>query len=318
MNAVPPLLRPSEPLERNTTTPPSSPTPANPGKRQPAWRHYAPDVLPRLVGYGLLALFALDMIEAAAAYRPFHAEDDQALILQVLERIAVPLVAYVFVFWWEAPAENRFELRVRKLLSMACLPVALACVGLAVMAVHSGLRLSAQASAAIEQQDAQRVSNLQRLARNLPTMPAGALQSTYEELLRRNSTEPSTTPVSVDEMRASMLSVVPKAIEASHAASEQATRTARRLQWLVSGKYVVGGLICAVLFFLIWDYTGAARQFAFFGRRNDPMLTPSERMERVLDALRFIPDFNEYHWYRRIRREWQYRRDKRAARHSRR
>jgi hypothetical protein len=261
------VTSPREPT--NAPAPAPAASPASAAKAKPRWRRYAPEALPNIVGYGLLALFALDLAQAMAAYRPFHAEDDQAMILQVLERIAVPLVAYVFVFWWDAPTENRFELRIRKLLSIAALPMAIGCAGLAIMAVHSGFRLFARAAEAIEQQDTDRIAALQRLAKDLAVMSPPAVQNTYQELVRRGLGKPPATPLATEDMRQQIAAAVPLAIDASHATSAQAIAQTRTLQLLVSGKYFLGGVIAAVLFFLIWDTTAAASDAsARAGRRS--------------------------------------------------
>ena len=269
-----------------------------------------------MVGYGLLVLFALDMAQAIAAYRPFRPEDDQALALQVVERIAVPLVAYVLIFWWESPGASRFELRIRKLLSIFCVFFALACVAVSVMAVQSGIRLHAATVAVLERQDRERTGNLQRLAADLPGMPGPRVQGTYQELLRRGLGPLSATLPPIEEMRAQIAAAIPVAIEASHGTYQQALSQARRTQFLVSAKYCIGGVISALLFLLIWDATAAARAFAFFSRREDPTLSLTERFEHAMDALNIFPHPEEYHWYRRMRREWRLWREKRAARSS--
>lgn len=261
-----------------------------------------------MVGGGLLTLFALDLAQAMAVYRPFNPEDDQALVLQVIERIAVPLVAYVLIFWWESPAAGRFELTVRKLLSMGSLLFSLACVGLAIMAVQSGVRLENRATQALDQQARERTATLDRLAKEIPQMPPNRVRATYQEVTRRPEVP---LEMSTEEMRAQMLAALPEAHTASQTAWIDSTARARRLQFLMSAKYFFGGIIAAVLFFLIWDATHEARAFVIFGRRSDPTLSASERWERLLDAFRLVPDFEEYSWYRRLSRQWRARREKR-------
>jgi hypothetical protein len=315
MRSSPPLPLPAAPSRPPPAAVPvaAAPQPLRKGLLQ-SWRTYSPGALPSMVGYGLLVLFALDIAQALIAYRPFRPEDDQALILQIIERIAVPLVAYVLVFWWEAPSASRFELRVRKLLSIGSLFAALACAVLAVMAVHSGLRLHGRANLAIELQERELTTNLQRLAKDLPTLPTAQVQLAYQELLRRGFGQMKPTALTPEDMRREIVAALPLAIEASHTASLQASAQARRLQLLMSGKYFLGALISGVLFFLIWDATASARAFAFFSRRGDSTLTATERMERAMDSLSFLPRLEDYHWYRLCRREWRLWCEKREAR----
>lgn len=292
----PPFERPSPLGVQPVVTAPTAPRRAH---------AHSCGALPSVVGYGLLVLFALDMAQVFAAYRPFRPEEDQTLILQVIERIAVPLVAYVLIFWSEPGAANRFEMRVRKLLSMASLGFVLVCASLAVMAVHSGLRLSAQAGAAVEREERERTAGLERLAGDLPLMSPEHVQITYRELVRRGAGVPQKN-LSPEEMRQKIIIAVPQALETSRAAAAQAAAQARRLQFLVSAKYCIGGLISAVLFLFVWEATASARRFAIFSRRGDSTLTAQERVERWMDRVKFLPNFEEYSWYRRLRRSGRY------------
>lgn len=304
-------LMPLAPFMHPPPTPPrpmpsAGPSASNPSAASPAAvptrRPHPCGALPTLVGYGLMILFGLDMAQVFAAYRPFRPEEDQALILQVIERIAVPLVAYVLIFWSEPGAANRFELRVRKVVSMASLGLTLLCAGLAVMAVHSGIRLTTQAVSAIERDERERAAGLTRLGNELPDMAPEQVQATYLELVRRGAGQPQ-KDLKVEEMRQKIATAVPQAREASAAAARQAMAQARRLQILVSAKYCIGGIIAAVLFLFVWETTASARRFAFFSRRGDSTLTAQERVERFMD---FLPNLEDYRWYRRLRRRDDY------------
>lgn len=302
MSLAPPL-RPHTSAPRATLGTASAPAAgAGSASTTSARRPHPCGALPGLVGYGLLILFALDMAQVLAAYRPFRPEEDQALILQVIERVAVPLVAYVLIFWSEPGAANRFELRVRKIVSMASALLAVGCAALAVMAVHSGIRLSGQASAAIERQETERAAGLERLADELPRMNSEHVARAYRELVRLGAGEPQQN-LTTAQMRQRLMEAVPQALMASRAAAQQAVAQARRLQFLVSAKYCIGGIISAVLFLFVWETTASARRFAIFSRRGDSTLTAQERVERWMDRVRFLPNLEDYAWYRRLRRD---------------
>lgn len=298
---------PQAPTTRSPLPPPrpltagGSASAGGPSSQSTAARRPHPcGALPGLVGYGLLVLFALDMAQVLAAYRPFRPEEDQALILQVIERVAVPLVAYVLIFWSEPGAANRFEMRVRKLVSIASLPMAVGCAGLGVMAVHSGLRLSTEAANAIERQERARSAGLERLAHDLQGMSAERVRATYLELVRRGAGQAEEN-LAPEQMRETIAGVLPQALEASRAAADREVAQAKRLQFLVSAKYCIGGLISAVLFLFVWETTASARRFAIFSRRGDSTLTAQERWERFSDRFRLFGRLEEYRWYRRLR-----------------
>ena len=128
-----------------------------------------------------------------------------------------------------------------------------------------------------------------------------AFEATYRELVRRGAGEPE-TDLSPDQMRDKIAAVIPQALEASRGLAQQTSARARRLQFLVSAKYCIGGSISAVLFFFVWESPRSARTFVIFSRRGDSTLTPTERVERLMEHFKFLPNLEEYSWYRRWRR----------------
>ena len=117
-------------------------------------RAFASSALPRIVGYGLLGLFALDLVQLAVTYRPFQPDADASLVVQIMERIAVPLLAYALIFSGETVNPSRYERLVQKLLSIGSLAWMLLCLGLAALAASSGFRLYNRAALIYHQQTA--------------------------------------------------------------------------------------------------------------------------------------------------------------------
>jgi hypothetical protein len=280
-------------------------------------RAFASSALPRIVGYGLLGLFALDLVQLAVAYRPFQPDADANLVMQILERIAVPLLAYALIFSWETVNPSRYERIVQKLLSIGSLAWMLLCLGLAVLAVGSGFRLYNRAALVYQQQTADQSAALVRLRDQAPTLAGPQLQVTFNELVRRAQGLPTIDNLPPEEMRRQIVAAIPGAIDTTARIGNEARRRARLQQILITGKYLLGGIISAVLFLMIWEATFAVRSWRLFHHRHAPSLAAEDRMVSGLQRLMAriaefspFPRFNDYRWYRHWRRARQHRREK--------
>jgi hypothetical protein len=328
-----PLPSPSapEPAPANPSAPPPPPSrnhssDSAPGAPRPlglaqrgrkSIQAFASRSLPRIVGYGLLALLALDLLQLAVAYRPFQPEADANLVVQILERIAVPLLAYALIFSGETLNPSRYERIVQKLLSIGSLVWMLLCLGLAALAVSSGFRLYNRAALVYQQQTAEQSAALVRLRDQAPTLAGPQLQVTFNELVRRAQGLPTIDNLPPEEMRRQIVAAIPGAIDTTARIGNEARRRARLQQILITGKYFLGGIISAVLFLMIWEATVAVRSWRMFHHRHAPSLAAEDRMvsglrrlmARVSDFSPF-PPLNDYRWYRHLRRAWQHRRAK--------
>ena len=278
---------------------------------------FASSALPRIVGYGLLALLALDFAQLAVAYRPFQPEADANLVVQILERIAVPLLAYALIFSGETVNPSRWERIVQKLLSIGCLAWMLLGLGLAALAVSSGFRIYNRAALVFQQQAAEQSAALVRLRDQAPTLAGQQLQVTFNELVRRAQGLPTIDNLPPEEMRRQIVAAVPGAIDTTVRIGNEARRRARLQQVLITGKYFLGGIISAVLFLLIWEATSAQRGWRLFHHRHAPSLAAEDRMVSGLQRLMTrvaefspFPRLTDYRWYRHLRRARQHRRQK--------
>lgn len=294
MSPLPPSSRPNE------SSAPASP----PAPRAHTRRRLTLGGLANVVGYGLLALFALDVAFVLATYRPFEPEADAQLVMQLVERAAIPLMAYVLIFCFEVPDPNRVEQTVRKLLSILSLWATLLYLGLALLAVSSGHRLYLLAEGELQRQAAERTQTLHQLESRLPAFNRVQLEFVFNELVRRPRALPQTDSVTPEIMGQQVRTAIPQIVDATTTATNLAAAQARRHQSLVTAKYAFGSLIAALLFFLAWEATFESRIFMIFSRSNDPTLRLEDRAVRFLDSIELVPDFDEYRWYRRAKRAW--------------
>ncbi len=277
-------------------------------------RSYADANLPGIVGYGLFALFAFDLAQIAGNYQPFQPGSDANLVTQLVERVAVPLVAYLLVFLREKANLPRFERTVRKLLSIGALAAAVGYLGLAALAVSSGLKLHQQAENELQRQVQERTTLLKLVQGQVPAMEGASLQVALNELVRRPQALPPTDQLAPAEMRRQIVAAIPVLIDATNAASARGSAEFGRRQFRISAKYALGGLVSALLFFLIWEATHQARAWRIFSRRSEPQPRWEARLVRYVNSIRLIPDLDEYHWHRRFKNELRLWREKREAR----
>jgi hypothetical protein len=118
-------------------------------------------------------------------------------------------------------------------------------------------------------------------------------------------------------MRRQIVAAIPGAIDTTARIGNEARRRARLQQILITGKYLLGGIISAVLFLMIWEATFAVRSWRLFHHRHAPSLAAEDRMVSGLQRLMAriaefspFPRFNDYRWYRHWRRARQHRREK--------
>ncbi|MEY2881010.1 MAG: hypothetical protein RLZZ15_3390 [Verrucomicrobiota bacterium] len=262
--------------------------------------------LPRLLGYGLLGLFALDVLQLLANYKWFNPEADSTLASQMIERVGVPIVAYALIFGVNNVAAHRFERTVLKLLSIGALVGAVLYAGLTALVVSSAIRLHTRAAATISFQENTRVTGLEEGGKKLDSMPPGQLAAVQRQLLPDLKIAGNETPA---QLAATIRRELPKTIKSVHDAAD-ASRAALRKQIYVGGaKYFFGGVLSAVICLVAWENTRSARRHHIFR----PKAAPSMQIEdRAADAIRRVQRSAEdalamhvlerFRWYRKLRR----------------
>lgn len=319
------------PSESNTKVPPSSPLrPEAPNvdraqdgvktgepKRTNPLRTFAAGAMPRVVGYGLLLMFLFDLVEIMAAYHPMNPQSDAAMVAQVLERIAVPLIAYVLIFLVEPASPGRLERFVRKVLSFSSLLGMVACLALALVSVTTGLRLNRLAGAGYQKQLNDRTAFLQRVKTALPTLTEAQMAVVYNEMIRKQQGVGGASG-SLPEMRRAVDEAIPGFMDTEASVINDARRQTRIQLMLSAAKYALGGLVSAVLFLFLWEASYPARAVRVFRHRHGPSMEVEDRMASWFERLMMrasefspLPNLEDYRWFRRIRRAWRHWRESR-------
>lgn len=279
-------------------------------------RRYFSAGLPRMAGYGLFALFALDLLQLAASYQPFMARMDAHISMQILERSGVLIVAYVLVFFETDRNPSRFSRAAMKALSWMALISVLGYLALGCSSVISATRIYRENEQANQIEWRTRKELIRRVDTSLPTLRPQQASIILGEFLP--SSKSKIASMSPDEVLKTLKNELPELEKQADDRFSRIHRSHLRDQISFGAKYLAAGLLMAVIMFLIFENTREARRRIVFENRSGPQLRVEGyvadkayrtwvAMESLGDLL--LPDLTHFSWYRRLKRKFK-RRDK--------
>lgn len=292
-------------------------TPAPAARTESSFRSYSVAGVGRVVGYGLIATFACDLPQIVYGYiqRPLDAAADATLVTQTIGRVSIPMIGFGLIFGWPAHDAPRWDRVLRKLLSYFMLLSALASLMLAGVAVSAGVRQYRRASAEVDFRANQRSSALSRLNSQLATLNGEALRTTYNAVVHP---APGAPLPPIAQMRQQIGAGIPSAIDGINSSSQAAHAEGRRQEIISTTRFIGDGLVAAVVFFVLWEASHSARSYRIFRQRGAPTLSVEgavigglANVGRKIESIRILPDPEGWSWYRRLRRKWRHRKEKR-------
>lgn len=262
--------------------------------------------LPRIVGYGLLGLFAIDVAQALVNYRPFQAESNAALAVLLIERAGVPLVAFALIFATNTTTAGRRERMLLKVLSLSSLLALLAFLGLGASSVVSASRIHTNGSSNITRQAVERITGLETALKNVPTATTPQLLSVYRSLVVMT---PDMPVPSHAELVAFAQERIPGMIQKTREEADATKASLAKQQAIFATKYALAALLTAALFLVIWENTRSVRRHRIFAPKGGPSMKIEDKLadgfqnmqNRIGDAF-FLPNLEKYRWYRKLRR----------------
>ncbi len=263
--------------------------------------------LPRLLGYGLLALFAIDVVQILVNYHPFNPESDANLVVQFVERIGVPVIAYALIFGVSETTASRGERTLLKLLSFGSLIAFFFYAALSVLVVVSAVRLYTRGVAGIVYQEDQRVSTLEKGRDRMDTMPAAQLGVIQRGLL------PNSTLAATEENRPKLIESIrtelPGTIQTIRTSAETARKALWKQQTIAGAKYSVSGIVCAIICLIAFENTRQFRHHRIFRPANAPQMQLEDKVlgglnkvQQSMEDAFAIHTLERYRWYRKLRR----------------
>jgi hypothetical protein len=220
-------------------------------------REWQSCILFRLVGYGLLLFVLSDLIDILLPPRFMDPVWEFQTIGAVVERMPLPLLGFVLVFFGEMNLRSKWETILLKFLSWAALLIGIALFLLIPLGISDTLRINNQNNAQLNAQASQQISQIQQFEEQLNE----ATENDLENLLTRIETQDSTQEIqSSQELKERLLAETDKA-ENTLRTQAEATRSNKRLELLKSSvKWNLGALISGILFIRIWQSTRWARR----------------------------------------------------------
>ncbi len=210
----------------------------------------------RLVGYGLL-LFAL--IDTLLVFYPpqfTNAAWELQTMGAVVERLPVPLLGLVMVFFGEDYERNALENIFLKIVSWFSLLLAIAFLLLLPLGINNTLRINAENNQGIQAQAQQRQAELEAVEAQVNQSSTADLQNLALELNRMGL---PVDAANTQALKSDILARVATAKEKLPGQTQAARNSQRQALFKNSFKWNLGALIGSILFFYIWRGTDWAR-----------------------------------------------------------
>jgi len=207
----------------------------------------------RSLGYGLLLLALFDIVEMFVPPNFMNPAWEFQTFGALVERVPVPLIGLVLVFFGEMHSRSKWEYPTLKLLSWLTLLFALLFFLLIPLGVGNTLRLNNQSATQISTLSKQKISEAEQVEKQLnqatPQQIDNFLKSQGRSLDGKNP----------EELKTQVLSQVSQAKKQIKTQAE-ATQSLRGLTLIKSSvKWNLGALVAGSLFISIWKGTRWAR-----------------------------------------------------------
>ena len=220
---------------------------------------HSSEILFHSIGYGLLLFVFIDIIDLVV---PFHFMDsvwELQTLGAVVERVPLPLIGLVLIFYKEADFRAKWELNILKLLSHASLLVGILFLLLIFLCVSNTFRINKLNDDRVNTQANQQLSQLQQTEQQINTATDTELINFINQLSSQNTAPNAPKTQNPQELRSRLLGELGKSKNQVKVESETLRKT-RRLALIKSSiKWSLGCLIAGDLFIRVWQATRWAR-----------------------------------------------------------
>ena len=207
----------------------------------------------RVLGYGLLLLALFDIIEMFIPPNFMNPAWEFQTIGALVERVPVPLIGLVLVFFGERHSRTKWEIPILKLLSWLTLVFAILFFLLIPLALTNTIRLNTQSVAQIQTVSTQQASQAEQLEQQVSKASPEQISNFFKSQGRKIDGK------SPDELKNQLLSEVSKAKKQIKTQAET-TQSLRGLNLIkTSAKWNLGALVAGTLFLFLWKETRWAR-----------------------------------------------------------
>ncbi len=217
--------------------------------------------LVRWLGYGFLILSIFDLVDILFPPNFMNPAWELQTMGQLVERVAVPLLAFVLIFFGERNSRDRWEVPVLNLLSWLALLYGIIFFLLIPLGLFNTLRVDRQANQQLSTQVNLVQTQIQQVKEQLKTVNN---PDQMEDLLSRINPQGGTPEIDsfqqFEEIKNRLSTVVANSDQEIATRAKEARNTQRQNLFKRSIKWNLGALVAGALFVSIWKGTVWARQ----------------------------------------------------------
>jgi hypothetical protein len=211
----------------------------------------------RWVGYGLLILAFFDVVDILFPPQLMNPAWEFQAVGSLVERVPVPLIGLILVFFDGAVSRGRWEKWVLKLLSWAAVIVGILFLLLIPILIGDAVRLNNQNNVQVGAQVSQQSVQIQQLRNQLDQASSQNLEILYERLTTQGRAGTLGGPQDLKQQLTTEVAQAEQRLQAGAAAARE--NRAKNL-FKSAGKWGLGALISGVLFIRIGQGTRWSRQ----------------------------------------------------------
>ena len=215
----------------------------------------------RWIGYGLLIFSLFDTIAIFVPTQLLNPAWEFQTIGQLVERVPVPLIGMVLVFYGEKLGRKKWEILLVKLLSWLTVLLAVVFFLLAPLGIVNTIRLNNRSNLQIDNEMNQRMEQITQVKDLLGKASTPAeMQELISRLDAQGRAPTITDSEQVDEIRAQVSDVIKQAEESMSTQANEARSNRRLALFKNSVKWNLGALLAGALFVFLFTGTGWARK----------------------------------------------------------
>ncbi len=209
-----------------------------------------------VIGYGLLLFVFFDIVDILFPPRLMNPIWEFQTIGALIERVPLPLIGMVLVFYGEKNYRSKWEIIILKLLSQFSIVVGVLFLLLIPLCISDAIRINNFNNDGINAQITQQLSQIQQFEQQLNKATDQELANLFTKI---NNQNPTPEIKNSQDMKSRLLTEV-QTSQTNLKSQAEATRRSRGFGLLKNSvKWCLGALIAGDLFIRIWQATRWAR-----------------------------------------------------------
>ncbi len=210
----------------------------------------------RWIGYGLLLLALFDVIDSFIPPNFTNPVWEFQTLGLLVERVAVPLLGLVLIFFGESFNRNRLEELLLRILSWLCLLFAIVFLALVPLGILNTYRINDLNNNQINTAAQAQLTQLKQVEEQVGQGTPEQIRQLATQLASFGIQADATNP---DQFKQQILERIPPARKAVQEQAMQEKQNQRTGLLKNAVKWNLGALVASVLFFILWKSTGWAR-----------------------------------------------------------